>query len=270
MVNMNIWITRSIDCASNRNYLDELFKIYPTDPDVLRHIDATLWAEIEYKFKITQRNMTDKNKASLLCSLLKLDLFPIKDSYIAYLRRDMTALQRNPDTVSRIVARIFQLGLDEVYKRASAPKETNRQIGPMFKNWIAQGSLGYPVVTLTEFERTTYNCILDASDAEMMRWCHDKLNYNRDKGLDFVARKNGKYIIGEAKFLTDYGGHQNAQLNDAFDTLRVEHVRAIKIAILDGVIYIKNNGKMYKKITGEFKNYNIMSALFLSEFLATI
>jgi len=31
--------------------------------------------------------------------------------------------------------------------------------------------------------------------------------------LDLVARVRGRYVIGEAKFLTDYGGHQTAQFN---------------------------------------------------------
>ncbi len=53
-----------------------------------------------------------------------------------------------------------------------------------------------------------------------------------------VARFNGKFVIGEAKFLTDFGGHQNAQFNDAISTVLAPDVRAVKVAILDGVIYI--------------------------------
>ena len=95
------------------------------------------------------------------------------------------------------------------------------------------------------------------------------MGYKRNKGLDFVARFNKKYVIGEAKFLTDFGGHQNAQFNDAIDTLK-ENVEAVKIAILDGVLYIGGNSKMYKSITETYKNYNIMSALVLREFLYTL
>ena len=59
--------------------------------------------------------------------------------------------------------------------------------------------------------------------------------YNRDKGLDFIARFNNKYIIGEAKFLTDFGGHQNAQFSDAIEIIK-SNTEAINIAILDGVL----------------------------------
>ena len=95
----------------------------------------------------------------------------------------------------------------------------------------------------------------------------DKLNYKHSKGLDFVARFNGKYIIGEAKFLTDFGGHQNAQFNDAISTIQAENVNAIKIAILDGVLYIRGKNKMYKDISTKYKDLNIMSSLVLREFL---
>jgi len=67
--------------------------------------------------------------------------------------------------------------------------------------------------------------------------------------------------------LTDFGGRQNAQFADAISTLETPNVNAIKIAILDGVLYIKGNNKMYRDITTKYQDYNIMSALVLREFL---
>lgn len=88
-----------------------------------------------------------------------------------------------------------------------------------------------------------------------------------DKGLDLIARFNGRYVIGEAKFLTDFGGHQNAQFNDGVAPLKLRGLNAIPVAILDGVLYIKGRSKMYKELTTNLKNANIMSALVLREFL---
>ncbi|MDI6833154.1 MAG: hypothetical protein QMD02_04815 [Bacteroidales bacterium] len=51
---------------------------------------------------------------------------------------------------------------------------------------------------------------------------------------------------------------------------KLKNVNAIKIAILDGVLYIPGNNKMYKEITGKYKNHNIMSTLVLREFLYQI
>jgi uncharacterized membrane protein len=44
----------------------------------------------------------------------------------------------------------------------------------------------------------------------------------------------------------------------------------IKIAILDGVCYIKGKAKMYKEITEKYNDYNIMSALVLRDFLYSL
>ncbi len=259
-VKMNRWTQLSIEFANQRNYLDELFKVYPTIPEGTREIDKQTWNAIEKAYN-------RKNKIELLKLLLSLDLFPIKDSYVAYLKRDSSAINRNPATVDRLNGRLCELGLHEIWERCSEPKETNRQIGPLFKRWINKGVLGVPILKPKDFLATKENAVLDASDKELMNFSRKHLNYNRNKGLDIVGRFNGKYVIGEAKFLTDFGGHQNAQFSDAISTIKTDGVKAVKIAVLDGVLYIKGNNKMYKEITTTYADYNIMSALVLREFL---
>ena len=106
-----------------------------------------------------------------------------------------------------------------------------------------------------------------ASDKVMSDFAKERLNYHHDKGLDLVARFNGKYVIGEAKFLTDFGGHQNAQYNDAIATIETKNVNAVKVAILDGVLYIKGKNKMHDDLLHRHGQSNIMSALVLREFL---
>lgn len=260
---MNYWTKLSIEYANQRSYLDDLFQVYPTIPEGIRDIDKTLWGNIEKAFE-------KKDNIELLNNLLKLDLFPIKDSYVAYLKRDKSSLNRNPATVDRLCGRIYEVGLDTLFSQCSEPKETNRQIGPLFRRWLNKKSLGIQAVKLDEFSKSSDNAILDGGDAEMMHFAKKHLNYKRNKGLDFIGRFNGKYVIGEAKFLTDFGGHQNAQFNDAISTLKTKGVKAIPIAILDGVLYIAGKNKMYKEITTKLKNENIMSSLVLREFLYQI
>ena len=243
--------------------MDDLFQVYPTIPEGIRDIDGGLWKKIKKAFE-------KRDDVTLLENILKLDLFPIKDSYVAYLKRDKEALKRNPATVTRLCGRLYEMGLDKIYSRSSEPKETNRQIGPLFKLWLKKKSLGIEPVKLDEFLKAKGNAVLDASDAEMMAFAKEHLNYKHNKGLDFIGRFNGKYIIGEAKFLTDFGGHQNAQFNDAIATIKTKNIEAVKMAVLDGVLYIKGNNKMHKGITRKFKNENIMSALVLREFLYQI
>jgi len=260
---MNPWIQLSIEYANQRSYLDDLFQVYPTVPEGIRDIDDKLWKNVEKAFK-------KRHNHKLLQSLLKLELFPIKNSYVAYLRHDREALKRNPATVDRLCGRLYEMGLKEIYTGSSKPKETNTQIGPLFKRWLNKKALGIQPVRLGEFLKAKGNAILAASDAEMMSFAREHLNYRHNKGLDFIGRFNGKYVIGEAKFLTDFGGHQNAQFNDAIATIKAKGVKAITVAILDGVLYIKGNNKMYKNITGKLKKKNIMSALVLREFLYQI
>lgn len=257
---MNKWIQYSIDYANQRSYLDDLFRVYPTIPDGIRELDTDKWKNVESAF-------IAKDNKQLITSLLSLDLFPVKDSYVAYLRRDKSAIERNPNTINRICGRLYELGLNKLYERCSEPKETNRQIGPLFKDWVRSEALGIAPVGIDEFTGSADNAILDAGDEVMRDFAKKHLNYHHEKGLDFLARFNGKYVIGEAKFLTDFGGHQNAQYNDAISTIETKNVKAVKIAILDGVIYIKGNNKMYRDLTQNHSNYNIMSALVLRDFL---
>jgi hypothetical protein len=253
---MNIWTQLSYELANQRNYLDELFQVYPTIPDSIREINQELWKSVEIAFD-------KKDNLALLKTLLKFDLFPIKDSYVAYLKRDPSSIERNPQTVNRLCGRLYEMGLTKIYEKCTEPKETNRQIGPLFKRWIDKGSLGILPINKEEFLSTNENAILNGSDEEMKQFAIKYLDYKGEKGLDFIARFNGKYIVGEAKFLTDFGGHQNAQYNDAiklFDT----KVNAIKVAILDGVLYIPSNKRKSMSINTQ---HNIMSALVLRNFL---
>lgn len=73
---MNYWTELSIEYANQRSYLDDLFQVCPTIPEGIREINNERWANIEKSFK-------KKNNDALIKELLKLDLFPIKDSYIA-------------------------------------------------------------------------------------------------------------------------------------------------------------------------------------------
>lgn len=256
---MNHWTQLSIEFANQRNYLDRLFGVYPTIPEGIRDIDETLWNQVEQSFN-------ERNNIDLLKVLLRLDLFPIKDSYVAYLKRDGNSIARNPNTADRLCGRLYEMGLSKIFEKCSEPKETNRQIGPLFRRWLNRGVLGVIPTPLAEFLSTNDNAVLDAGDAQMKEFAKEHLNYKHDKGLDFVARFNGQYVIGEAKFLTDFGGHQNAQFNDAISMVKTD-VNAVTVAILDGVLYIEGGNKMYRNITEKMDDYNIMSSLVLTEFL---
>lgn len=266
---MNYWTALSVEFAKNKNYLDELYDVYPITPNPRRKISAQKEIAIREAFK-------NKNNSELVQQLLDLELFPIKDSYVAYFKRDKSAIERNPLTVKRIADTLFQMGIEEIIEKCTEPKETNRQIGPMFKRWIDKGTLGAPVFKKAkEFLDCTDNCIFNSSDADMEKFAREYLGFEREKGIDFIAKFNNKYIIAETKFLTDFGGHQNAQFDDAvrtmqsvFENKKVSN-EVIPIAIMDGVLFIEGNNKMFKYLK-EHSEQIIISSLLLREFLYSV
>lgn len=259
---MNHFTQLSIELANQRNYLDLLFGVYPLAPDTIRTIDNEIWKDVEAAYA------SDDN-AALMRALVRLDLFPVKDGYVPYLKRDGSAIDRNPATVNRICGRIRVFGIHRLYEECTRPKETNRQMGPLFRRWLESGALGVRPVDEETFANTDGDAILGGSDSTLKHFANSRLGYKRNKGLDFVGRFGGTYVIGEAKFIADEGGHQNDQFEDALLTINsAANKNVVKIGILDGVLYIPGNKKMYKTITES--DVPIMSALVLREFLYSL
>lgn len=257
---MNYWTKQSIELANQRNYLDLLYSVYPSLSNVVRDIDENKWAIVEKAFK------ADDNVA-LVQAFLAFDLFPIKDSYVGYLRRDETSIKRNPQTINRLAGQLREMGLDKLWEKTSEPKESNRQMGSSFSNWVKKGVLGAPIQTEIEFLSHQENAILEGGDAALKKFAAKNLNYHHNKGLDFIARFNNKYIIGEAKFLTDFGGHQTGQFTEALKTIEQQEVKAVVIGIMDGVLYIENERNLHTQLKVISATYPIMSALLLRDFL---
>ncbi|CRF48368.1 type II restriction enzyme [Helicobacter heilmannii] len=266
---MHHWTQESIRLANQFDYLDRLFKIYTISPNARRTLDPHTLEQISQIYKNPKRK-----PGQLLQILLKQDIFPLKDSYVAYLRRDPSALERNPKTVARLESTLLNMGLENILLELTKPIETNRQMGNFFKNWVQQ-NFAYPITddphAFLAYKGTT-PMIFNASDQAMQDLAKNHFGYRRDKGLDFIAKCSHKVVLGEAKFLSDFGGHQNAQFADAIATLKSPldptpyHVQMI--AILDGVVYIDRPHKMMETL--KTLREIILSAIFLPDFLATL
>jgi Tsp45I type II restriction enzyme len=260
---MNLWTELSIEYANQRSYLDDLFQVYPTIPEGIRKVNQESWKEIEIAF-------AEQNNVELISKLLKLEKFPIKNSYVSFLRKDSTSLSRNPQTVNRLAGSIYEMGINKLYEKCSEPKETNTQMGPMFSLWLQNKSLGIKPVNLEIFLSNSDNAILAGNDATLLSFASDNFGYNKEKGLDFIGRFNGKYVLGEAKFITDIGGNQDKSFVDIISTLEADYNGAISIGIVDGIPWLINKSKYYSAITTKYQDYNIMSSLVLREFLYQI
>jgi len=77
------------------------------------------------------------------------------------LKRDKSSILRNPKTIDRICGRLYEMGLDKIFEKCSDAKETNRQMGGVFRRWINKKALGILPVNLDTFMNSNENAILD-------------------------------------------------------------------------------------------------------------
>jgi len=61
------------------------------------------------------------------------------------------------------------MGLENILEKITEPKETNRQIGPMFKNWIKKKTFYLPKLDILNFDKKQ-NGIMIASDDQMKNY----------------------------------------------------------------------------------------------------
>jgi hypothetical protein len=153
----NEWVERSIKLANSENYLDRLHEVYPVTIGVKRAVPDEIKRQIQQAYN-------QKNGLELLKTLLKLDKFPIKDPYVAFLRKKNVFLELNPMTVNRIAHTLFSMSYDEIIEGCEEPKEFNRQIGTLFRNWLPK--LGYPMSPKETFIRDEGIVIFSGSDSE--------------------------------------------------------------------------------------------------------
>ncbi len=256
---MNEWVRKSIEKANSPGYLDELHEVYPVVQETKREIGPTVKEELKQIYD-------GEDDLALIKQLFKLEKFPIKDPYVAFLRKNEKFLEENPKTVERIAKRIRAMGFDEMVKSLEEPKEVNRQIGPLFTKWIKQ--IGYPLQTQKQIK--TFKGGIALLKNGLKRFAEKELHCKLNKRPDFVAKVGETYVIGEAKFLTDYGGHQNEQLRDALTLLEGTEGDAVRVAVLDGVVWIESEGFMYDEITKLKENQTALTALLLKDFLESL
>lgn len=256
---MNEWIRKSIEIANAPGYLDKLLQVYPVVQEAEREIDPDVKREL-------RKIYNSGDDVALIKRLLDLPKFPVKDPYTAFLRKNEIFLRYNPKTVNRIAERIRAMGFEAMIESIEEPKEFNRQIGTLFRKWLPK--IGYPILPESEFETYKGIAFLQGSNGQLKDFANNRLGCNLDKGPDLLARARDVYVIGEAKFLTDYGGHQNAQFEDALRLLRGKKGKVGRIAILDGVVWIKDSTKMYRTVC-ELEE-TALTALLLKDFLENV
>lgn len=254
---MNEWIQKSIDIANSPGYLDKLHEVYSVAPQEEREIPVRVKKELKNSYD------DEQDKFKLIRSLLKLKKFPVDDPYVAFLRKKDIFLEYNPQTTGRITQRVRSMGFEAMIEMIKEPKKVSRQSGTLFRNWLPK--LGYPLLPELEFKKYKGIAFLQGSNGALKNYANRVLNCNVSKGLDLVAKAGASYVIGEAKFITAIGGGQGAQFEQSLKLLTNEEGNATRIAILDGVVWIKDSTKMYRAVCQLHKV--ALTALLLKDFL---
>jgi hypothetical protein len=242
---MNRWVQKSIELANSKGYFDDLLGVYPVDVGINRKISKESIEKVKNAFK-------NKNKTLLVKTLLELPKFPIDDPYIASLRKYSLLFDKNPKTVKRIGERLFSIKLDTLLKLANQPKSPSRQLGQSFRKWLR--TIKYPFLVEEKFKNYKKISFLEGSDEKLKQFAIKELGIKRLKRRpDFLLKVKDKFIIGEAKFLTDHGGTQNNQFDEAVKITKIKNDKAIGIAVLDGILWFDSRAHMHntvKKING--------------------
>jgi hypothetical protein len=258
---MNEWIAASIKLANSPGYLDKLLEVYEMQVNPHRAIpDDTVKA---------LKAVYDKGDNKQLIKMLieYAPVFPVKDSYIGFIRIKPEAIDENPVTVKRIAERLHALGFNKMIEEASRPKETNRQLGSAFKKWLTKA--GYKLVNREEMLASKSGiCLLQGSDKTLSTFAYKELGCRLRKGIDLVLKKDTKYLIGEAKFLTTPGGEQNGGFADAESFISEGSGDATRIALLDGYVWLASISGLHDKI--KRSDADIMSALLLKRYVESL
>lgn len=270
------WKKRSIDLANNQPYLDMLQdSVYDMQPPEDRNLPDS---EVER----ARDAYSEKNFEELVKAFIEFEKFPYSDTYAAFLRHadGDEAFKNNPETVERIGRRIHNMGIEKALARSSRPKESNRQMGGKFEEWFL--NLDYKYLSYNDFKERTCNVgelvVMKEGESKIGRYVNEELDVKIDKEPDLLVKKNidgtQKHIVGEAKFLTGFGGHQDRQISDALNLAETadKYDNVIGIAIIDGVYLIEIRKGLDRKYQNKIRNTDapVMSALLLRDFLDSL
>lgn len=264
---MNPWVKKSIKLARDRLYLDRLLEIYPPE-------EISRGKVVEMESQRLKHLFLNKECVDLVKELIRLKKrgfkFPIENPYIGFLCHYEKAIDKNPMTIKKICEKLFEMNYNELKSKLEAPKKFSRRMGPMFKKWLRSQ---FKFVDIDNFKKFEGVVFLNGGDRYLKQYAEKELKCKfreLSKGLDFVAKVGKKYIIGSAKFITDFGGSQDNQFKEVISLVKETHSPkdVLRVAIVDGVAWL--GGEMKSTLVKLKSDEFCLSALLLKDFLNQI
>jgi len=282
---LNYWTRKTLDLATNSNYLDRLLEIYPAKlppgrplPDNIRQTIVNLYHEGKYEeLAVLLINLKDRNYP-----------FPIEHPYAALLRhlgrrQRYSVIKRNPRIIKELADLLVSIGLNNILRGVERPKDINRTLGVAFKTWVNKKFTNplFRVVNEYTLLPTCSNneiCIYAGPDEKIAEFIKLYLRLKEPSerffDRDIIAKVKDLYVIGEARFLSTPGGSQSRDLDNTLRfvetmeniTRNTTDVKVKGIALIDGVVWFFSS--YVKQIMQRAINDRVvMSALFLEEYL---
>ena len=273
----NKWVEKSLKLAWERDYLDQLMNIYPAIPSFREPLPNDLRKKIKESFK----HKKNKDLVETILSARKQNYpFPIEHPYAALLgglpqKTKEVLLDKNPKVINIIAKILFLMGISDVIKGIERPPDINRQMGSLFKQWLKKNfsnkneySFNPDLLKSTKGKIAFFDgadIAIDSYVRQVLKIDIPQLSFRRD----LLVKVNGIIIVGEARFLSTYGGSQTRDIENTLGFVRTVNTSDIKnfraIAIIDGIVWFNTS---YKKLIGGVPDsVPVMSALLIEDYL---
>ncbi|MGC8961707.1 MAG: hypothetical protein ACP5K1_04595, partial [Candidatus Bathyarchaeia archaeon] len=102
----------------------------------------------------------------------------------------------------------------------------------------------------------------------IMKYLNEKYGYVLDRGRDLLFRTKDKFVVGEALFLSTYGGSQTRDLKETIEFVKKMKGRIVAVGILDGIVWF--DGRYIKLLSGLAGDEPVLTALLLKDFLESL
>jgi hypothetical protein len=263
---LNPWIKRSIELFQTTKYLDDILKVYPFQIATPQRLDRDI------RRKILSAHQA-RNTNTLIELLKNLDKFPYEDPIWYLIKNISGCLENNPEQIQRIANSLYSMTAEETVVRLESAPKLNTQMGPMFNIWLQNK---FKLLQMEKFKTSRKGIfILNSSEEEGKSFVNDVLNQNLHKRPDLVAKVNGQYIIGEAKWIGQPGGNQEKQVQEVITFCRNQRGNILRIGIVDGFPWAlkKINGNLINDKVAVYvqeSEYDVVSALLLKEYLRSL
>lgn len=257
---------RSLDLFEKAAYLDAIQAVHP--------FEATPAAPLPDGVRRSLVAAHQGRRTAELFSLLRsLDKFAYEDPVWYLLRNVHGCFDRNPAQVKRIEAALYQLTSDEMLRRIETAPDLNRQTGPMFAKWLRRTFAMLPSGPFQASREGIW--ILDATEDDAMRLVGDLFDQDLRKRPHLVAKVNGTYVLGEAKWIGQPGGNQSKQVNEVLEFCRQQKGLVRRIGIVDGFPWAVRNASgaqisNKEAVLVQEAPFDVLSALLLQEYLESL